>query len=243
MPTAKRQYQPSIDTYFHRAPLIPQDGNVPNPPRTRSSKQSILPNEVQASLLNVGMRVRKAVPDGYRSAVNVASSKMHDSPPSSLAYKGSDVVQRPAELTPFCGIHRIGGLSTQSEGLVDCVSADGTRRDWGFDEGDMEDISSSQSSQATTVSTDSAPRQMFRRSSKKRALDEDDGSKIAVDGGGGGVLVPVLPDPSANELAREIAQPSSRRRRLKAMRRDERPQFTSIDEMDFEEAPFLRPLS
>lgn len=106
---AKRQYQPSdqttLNSFFSRA----------------TSAQSLpLDDETQSSLLNVGMRVRKSVPEGYKTHKTVGSPgfPFPSSAPSSVqAASTAPATLRPStstmssrELVPFCGLHKTGGI-------------------------------------------------------------------------------------------------------------------------------------
>jgi hypothetical protein len=79
------------------------------------SRSPALPLDVQAKLLQVGMRVRKSVPEGYKTVC-------HDERPvgavpsiRSTAYTNTtSSAPAPRELVPFCGLHSIGGLAVQS---------------------------------------------------------------------------------------------------------------------------------
>ncbi|RDA89223.1 hypothetical protein CP532_0555 [Ophiocordyceps camponoti-leonardi (nom. inval.)] len=87
-----------------------------------------LPPSVQADLLSVGMRVRKSVPEGYKTASSssfklwsddgdggkssgVASRHEHGHA-RTLAHANADSRR---ELLPFCGINRVGGLAFQDD--------------------------------------------------------------------------------------------------------------------------------
>lgn len=120
----KRPYagsQPQITAYFTTGST-----SLPAPP---SQNQPTLPHPVQSSLLSVGMRIRKSVPEGYKtgsySAFNLFSdntpavkSNISSAPPAlnptPRTYKATT---RPRagnrELTPFCGLMKVGGLGIQ----------------------------------------------------------------------------------------------------------------------------------
>ena len=120
----KRQFQPTIDSFFARADrdewlshawqhesILQRVRNEPN-----------LPSEVQASLLSVGMRIRKAVPEGYKTHKTSLFSDPTPALPRTTSYAYQPTgPSRVAELTPFCGLHSIGGLGIQGLGC-------GTRR-------------------------------------------------------------------------------------------------------------------
>ncbi|CAK7209228.1 hypothetical protein SCUCBS95973_000368 [Sporothrix curviconia] len=98
----------------------------------RRSSSPLLPPSVQANLLAVGMRVRKSVPEGYKTGKEedeaaprqkAAMATTYAAPQSSYspfnAPKVAPSLTRSAsasqrELTPFCGLHKIGGLGVQS---------------------------------------------------------------------------------------------------------------------------------
>lgn len=105
----------------------------------RRSSTPLLPPSVQANLLAVGMRVRKSVPEGYKTgkeemmqgsptvalrrvAVSTpaptysAPASTAAAPPPSFNNFGSCQLPVQRELTPFCGLHKIGGLGVQSFG-------------------------------------------------------------------------------------------------------------------------------
>ncbi|KAI1054864.1 hypothetical protein LB506_006823 [Fusarium annulatum] len=79
--------------------------------------QPTLPSNVQANLLSVGMRVRKSVPEGYKTKGTSAFKLWTDNAPvhvsTATAKAPGKGVSR--ELLPFCGINKVGGLDTQPE--------------------------------------------------------------------------------------------------------------------------------
>lgn len=147
---SKRPFQPSITSYFAHldddydydyGDDAAADADCrwalhPNPrPHThhhhnhhhlrRDSLAPVVPGPVQADLLSVGMRVRKSVPEGYKTTT---TTKMATLPsiqttlavprPPTLAVKPpadpvpDDFVHQ-RELLPFCGLHKIGGYAEQ----------------------------------------------------------------------------------------------------------------------------------
>ncbi len=112
-------------------------------------KAPLLPPSVQANLLSVGMRVRKSVPEGYKTGKDIdgedyvadtrqspaaAPSRTATAPPTrqpsgSTIYSSypADTRYAPAasaacgvqELLPFCGLYKVGGLGVQSFGEGD----------------------------------------------------------------------------------------------------------------------------
>ncbi|TAQ88577.1 hypothetical protein B7494_g3104 [Chlorociboria aeruginascens] len=118
---AKRPYngsQSQITNYFSPStsttpPPYPRCGHIAPPP---------LPAAVQSNLLSVGMRVRKSVPEGYKTGSYSAFTLFADSsaPSSFSSTSNTDMPQerkigrsRARELTPFCGILKVGGMGVQ----------------------------------------------------------------------------------------------------------------------------------
>jgi hypothetical protein len=119
--------QSSITSYFHPSPSGNQPVNSSSQPQNHGAPtlSPQLPASVQSNLLSVGMRVRKAVPDGYKtggfSAFNLFSDTNLKNP-----YKPETLNQMPTrnrtqgaytsgrnELAPFCGIMKVGGMAQQ----------------------------------------------------------------------------------------------------------------------------------
>ncbi|KAM4063838.1 ribonucleotide reductase inhibitor domain-containing protein [Hirsutella rhossiliensis] len=89
-------YQRQITSFFPASAAGPSSPSATAP----ASRHPVLPASVQANLLSVGMRVRKSVPEGYRTTGPSAFKLWTD---------------MPRELLPFCGINKVGGLGTQPE--------------------------------------------------------------------------------------------------------------------------------
>ena len=170
--TRKRQYQPSINSYFQRnGSKIAELGSLPN---QISPMSPPLPAETQSSLLTVGMRVRKSVPEGYKTHKTMPTEEF-PFPSTALA---NAAVLRPAytttnsrELAPFCGLHKIGGL--YSQGSLDAPPSSApptfpTVRDSGSS---MPGLSMSQNTVPSTqgsIMSNAAP-----ELSNKRSYEED----------------------------------------------------------------------
>ncbi|KAF2466393.1 uncharacterized protein BDR25DRAFT_77992 [Lindgomyces ingoldianus] len=146
----KRPFQPSITSFFVREgqdyddaeELLRGAGPITRSqrhPRERAAHENHhsvippIPATVQANLLSVGMRVRKSVPEGYKThktpamlpSIQTTISRAPMTNPSA-ANSRSDaysvkpprepvpaVVQHQRELLPFCGLHKIGGFAEQ----------------------------------------------------------------------------------------------------------------------------------
>ncbi|GAB7333070.1 hypothetical protein MBLNU13_g04751t1 [Cladosporium sp. NU13] len=111
----KRQFQPLINSYFRRdgsrtAELGSSSNNI-------SSMSPPLPAETQSSLLTVGMRVRKSVPEGYKTHKTMPTEEFplpSTAPATAAPVRPTYTTTNSRELAPFCGLHKIGGLSSQA---------------------------------------------------------------------------------------------------------------------------------
>lgn len=116
--TRKRPYQPSITSFFARN----ASSSDPNKTIESSPLSPPLPAETQASLLSVGMRVRKSVPEGYKThkTLNAEGFPFPNTAPETTMTGaqrpgfGSQGSSSSRELTPFCGLHKIGGFGLQA---------------------------------------------------------------------------------------------------------------------------------
>lgn len=141
----KRPFQPSITAYFspHDFDLDDSDGERGAGPNTRPrisasaanrqyQHQQLPPERVQADLLSVGMRVRKSVPEGYKTHKTMSlpsiQTTLASSPNRSRTITMTTTqeysvkpprdpvpahVQHQRELLPFCGLQKIGGYAEQ----------------------------------------------------------------------------------------------------------------------------------
>ncbi|GJC84631.1 hypothetical protein ColLi_07469 [Colletotrichum liriopes] len=142
-----------------------------------------LPSEVQSNLLSVGMRVRKSVPEGYKTGTYSSFKLWSDIPerrtpvvrptnaagtPNTTARHRSAAAQR--ELLPFCGINKVGGLASQPAH----ASEDG------YEEGDvpgldeMPGLSSSQESVESVEVVEGVESTASDGRSKKRFFADDE---------------------------------------------------------------------
>lgn len=173
----KRPYagsQPSITSYF--APAISPTNTEPHiysiSPQARPENCSPhLPATVQSNLLSVGMRVRKSVPEGYKTGSYSAFTLFSDNSSARASMAGEQRAEtradnvttrtrpRARELTPFCGLHSIGGLVAAGDGksFVSIEEMD-------------EDDDVPALSQSSTVSNDS----ISAPGDRKRRLDFDE---------------------------------------------------------------------
>ncbi|CAO2652616.1 Nn.00g008990.m01.CDS01 [Neocucurbitaria sp. VM-36] len=134
---SKRKFQQSITSYFSSIDDFDDDEDLRGlDPITQPQKQHNraqhqreclappVPGQVQAGLLSVGMRVRKSVPEGYKThkmSVLPSIQTTLSKPTTTLAGLEVKPPQEPVpddfvhqrELLPFCGLHKIGGFAEQ----------------------------------------------------------------------------------------------------------------------------------
>ena len=220
----KRPFQPSIDSYFNTQEADP---NTPAPlQRTTSSPP--LPHETQASLLSVGMRVRKSVPEGYKTHKTMGAQgfPVPSSAPPAATEPQPRIFRvafaRAFELTPFCGLHKTGGLAAQENPASSAPAAMETD-----EEDQMEDVPELTMSQSTLPSTQESLMSVQSTMGRKRSYEEEiEGEMDAYfdevgSSGSNGLQVPQFDRPMAR------------------MRKSPRIAATHAD--DFDEAAFLTP--
>lgn len=141
----------------------------------------VLPAETQSNLLNVGMRVRKSVPEGYKTGAYSAFSLFDETDhlrgnkvPRHTAPTRAPPSQR--ELLPFCGINKIGGLSFSSPEEQQPQPSFNITAVPSLD--DVPSLSSSQDSLASTKSTSdgaATPLSINTASRNRKRLHTGDG--------------------------------------------------------------------
>ncbi|KAL6705590.1 hypothetical protein ACN47E_006537 [Coniothyrium glycines] len=134
---SKRKFQPSITSYFALRDAFDDDQHLqgldptarprqlhhhtrtPHHPH-RETLAPVLPGHVQADLLNVGMRVRKSVPEGYKThkmaALPCITTTASNSPTLDVKPPQDHVpldFAHQRELLPFCGLHKVAGYAEQ----------------------------------------------------------------------------------------------------------------------------------
>lgn len=262
----KRLFQPSITSFFGNANRDDRSWSAPSHPE----HSPVLPPTVQSNLLNVGMRIRKSVPQGYR---NKAVDEM-DEERTKIYTKPITTSYKPIELQPFCGIHKIGGMDQDTNMGADGdipVDAQSLFQPSSFNSGF--ELFSSQDSTSSTFSTDSmpagnaqlAPLSIINANtrSQKRRFEEDDDEEQEWEEQNT-PFTPLEPQISPRTkypikhtsmpnfavltspvlAARKYAHPTSRARRKEdgtIMRAEEFGMMGDV-EFDFGEAEFLRPL-
>ncbi|KAI7975421.1 hypothetical protein EIK77_006377 [Talaromyces pinophilus] len=160
----KRRFQPPITSYFatsttqENSELSHQNYAAPT-----NTPTPALPNDILSSLLGVGARVRKSVPEGYKTEQKKLTAytipvKTNSTTMTTTVY---------SELQPFCGIHKVGNLAVQTFPRPD----EDYRSEEMMSVDELENISMPSSSQESNAS--------FSSANNKRTLvpdiEEEDG--------------------------------------------------------------------
>lgn len=266
------QAQAQITSYFATQPLnydqsstascLSTYSNTDNEPHGRgkqfelsSSLSPPLPALVQSNLLSVGMRVRKAVPEGYKTGSGYGTftlfsdtnmiSKMGVSGPGQVQKRnntGYNEANTRKELTPFCGIMKVGGMAVQ------------TSSSWA-NEDEVEDVPAEDdipflSSQQSTISSSSiASISNLTGSGTKRRFSEEETDEIWLDDRDRYQDVDLEISPKSKPAylqgglgSRPLAMPKGRRKRYQgsgSSKCDVGKGQENLNMMDFEEAEFL----
>ncbi|KIW04882.1 uncharacterized protein PV09_04057 [Verruconis gallopava] len=243
----KRPFQPSITSYFDRVDRDEYDRS-----RTPAARQPVLEPSVQSNLLSVGMRIRKAVPEGYKTHKTSLFFDPTPALPSTSTYSPAQP-RRPAELVPFCGLHKVGG-----HGIQDMPRPVDAHEPVDIFADDRMPFDLSQESTSSTLSTDSMPAapmlNPITTNKRHHSDDEDDDGDIPpFELHFPDPLNPTLADLSVSPTTtvspishttytgsgavsrRAIAKPKSRRKAMSVAA------ATADCDMDFEDADFLRP--
>ncbi|KAL4970421.1 uncharacterized protein BDV14DRAFT_163233 [Aspergillus stella-maris] len=124
----RRRFQPPITTFFTAS----SDPNAPSTPLHLShnhyaaitnSPTPVVPAKVQASLLSVGMRVRKSIADGYKT--NHAKEEKQiivENNSNALKERISITPTNRSELAPFCGMSKSSEYSSAPRPLPNPVT-------------------------------------------------------------------------------------------------------------------------
>ena len=213
----RRRFQVPITRYFNAADLssstlVPDDAAL-SPP---------LSENIQSNLLTVGMRIRKSVPEGYKTSM--LSKEEAYFGPSTVETSGS-FSRNPtwrSELSPYCGLHKIGGLAVQplpgpqrtaaTNSSTAFSSAHSSITLSAAEQEDNDPFRSFPSSQESSTSNTSSDMGMSQRNKKRSLTDEEDDVQETN-------TLPVFQDPAHEMLgfstptgARIMAKPRSSRR-------------------------------
>ncbi|KAK2768075.1 ribonucleotide reductase inhibitor [Colletotrichum kahawae] len=227
--------QRQITSFFTTRP-----GPAPAGPSPAAPENS-LPSDVQSNLISVGMRVRKSVPEGYKTGTYSSFKLWSDNSPVSgpavvrttptgtTSRKQRSAASSQRERLPFGGINKVGGLSAQP------ATADEDEYEFSSDNDvpGLDDMPGLSSSQGSVESTASDGR------SRKRFFDDDEESDAPVkmwanhDAWLEGAISPRSLAPSGWANARTLAVPRKSRRGKDA------GQENLVVADDFEDADFL----
>jgi hypothetical protein len=271
--TNKKSFQPPhnhITNYFAATiahdstddvPSLPGHQLLSQTPAKVSAPQQLTP-ALQASLLNVGMRIRKAVPEGYKThktlaaetamAASISRAEIRLPPVDGFVTDqqaaAAATSATPRELRPFCEAYGVGGLAMQQESWLREMSGYGyaVYQGSGF---------SSQESGVSGIEVEDVARVRggVGRITKRRLDeydDDDDDDDEGYDKGTeqGERWQPPAPFTSRRAIAKPMGAravnggtSSSRRRRNGGAVQRVPPQFLVDDGSEFDEASFLRP--
>ncbi|KAF9884680.1 hypothetical protein FE257_001373 [Aspergillus nanangensis] len=115
----RRRFQPPITTFFTTStPLDPADHAKPPLSHTHYaaatySPTPVVPARVQASLLSVGMRVRKSIAEGYKTKINMITDEKQGTTYSSPKPRTYTTTVH-SELAPYSGMSRLNDNNTNS---------------------------------------------------------------------------------------------------------------------------------
>ncbi|KAL2053161.1 hypothetical protein ABVK25_006486 [Lepraria finkii] len=240
----KRPFQPSISSYFGHA----RDSDFSPAAAPQSSVLSPnYPANIQSSLLNVGMRVRKSVPEGYITRPKtICGFQMPFDRPSSLPDHSHNHNRSASTgfngLLPYCGILKVGGHGVQQPVLAeeDIPPLQFDHDDWGFLSSQESNISCIFTSSASMFATPPIP--IRATNNNKRRREDSDEEDLDLDS------QPVSPRsrpishtrmPNLDQI-RPVAVPRSRRKMIQTGD-GEIKESEMIDVGDFWEAEFFRP--
>ncbi|KAI0195731.1 ribonucleotide reductase inhibitor [Xylaria flabelliformis] len=201
---AQRQIT-SFFTSAGTASAFPNNSNYtsqasPLPSTTQRLDSTQLPAYVQTNLLSVGMRIRKSVPEGYKTGNYNAFALWDESDTGSTTSTSTmgegqrsraNAFSSPRELLPFCGIHRVGGLDIQSgddrptPSTFRLPAGTSTTPVYnpifgvnGTDIDDMPGLTSSQESVESNASSITSPPGVSGAGTRKRFFVEDEDDQI-----------------------------------------------------------------
>ncbi|KAK3725472.1 hypothetical protein LTR37_000442 [Vermiconidia calcicola] len=229
----KRPFQPSVTSYFNTRDT--NTNTFPSIYRNASPLSPPLPAETQASLLSVGMRVRKSVPEGYKTHKTLGTDGFPF--PSTAPPRARTDSQRsydstsPRELTPFCGLHKTGGWAAQG---VPASSAPAVLARDEEDEDDVPGMTMSQNTLSSTQDSFVSAASTQPGANKKRTYEDEIEDEMDA----------YFDQVEAVEMDEQLPQSIRPRARMKGTKKIT-PYGSEVHiagEDDFEEAAFLAPL-
>ncbi|KAK4250891.1 ribonucleotide reductase inhibitor-domain-containing protein [Corynascus novoguineensis] len=113
--------QRSITSFFMRTSSSTTAADVASKTASHGALSGpVIPPQVQTDLLNVGMRVRKAIPEGYKTGSAYSAFTLWDEstgdpvkPQPTATTSSAAFTSTIRELEPFCGLNKVGGLAFQ----------------------------------------------------------------------------------------------------------------------------------
>ncbi|KAL9115944.1 MAG: hypothetical protein Q9227_000312 [Pyrenula ochraceoflavens] len=163
----RRRFQAPITEYFPGALKDFSDDSAASPGHNGVLPSTPTPPSLASTLLTVGMRIRKSVPEGYKT--KSTSLPPFVTPASSINSEDIDTMDKPpfptsstsaSSLLPFCGLHKTGNLAVQtfprppSGGHSHPLASHPTALSVSIDQPDsISSLPSSQESNSTTTSS------------------------------------------------------------------------------------------
>ena len=182
------------------------------------------------------MRVRKSVPEGYKTHKTIGTDGFpfpSTAPAAPVQGVRPSYSQEPSrELMPLCGLHKVGGMAMQPQSYAPPSSAPpAMSRGYGDDRDDLPGLSMSQRTLLSTQgSYVSAVATTVNAPNKKRTFDEEMEEELDA-------LFDDMEAADSAPTTRIIAKPKSSLRRAATD-----SMLSSEDDNDFEEAGFLAPM-
>lgn len=216
----RRRFQAPITNFFPAHPTQPEDAETPSLSYNHysaptSSPTPIISPKEQASLLSVGMRIRKAVPEGYKTKQpGKMSADFHKSYGQSVSG-----AMGYTELAPFCGMSKSDDRLVQSFGDPYDTTTTITN-----DEGDAFSLPSSQESASSSCAG-------MKRPCDPEVIDDESSLDLGITGAASIAGRPVLA-PSLVRQRQVLAAVQNRNLPV--------PRSGGMEVDDFEEADFLK---
>ncbi|KXX76680.1 S-phase delaying protein 1 [Madurella mycetomatis] len=147
-------------TSFFKSSSSTDSSATSTPSKPSALSGPVLPAQVQTDLLNVGMRVRKAIPEGYKTGNPYCAFQLwaeddnnhHNNSSTKPIPSTTTFASTMRELEPFCGLNKVGGLAFQPPHTTTPFP----ENDGDDDDVDLMSMPSLASSQESAVSTASS---------------------------------------------------------------------------------------
>ncbi|KAL4742223.1 ribonucleotide reductase inhibitor-domain-containing protein [Aspergillus similis] len=236
----RRRFQPPITTFFTPS-SEPNDSSPSNLSYNHYSAATNSPTpvvspKVQASLLSVGMRVRKAIADGYKTHqakadkyTTFSCDHNNDTLKATSITTNYDASSARSELAPFCGMSKANEYTTTTPQPLPTAYYDNH-----IFRTDEDDAFSLPPSSQESIDSALTPEPAFTH--KKRPHHDFDFDSYEDDCE---EINPLHPSPVKNISGRTILSPTSTYQRRTLAAQKYKPMHT-MDLDDFEEATFLR---